>query len=329
MAIIKNDSYRWTPLKVGDIIDIVAPGSAVPEDELAAVVQFLKNSGFTPRCPSDLIAPELFCSNSDENRARHLITAFHDPKSKAVWCLRNGYGSNRVMPYLTKITPPKKPKLFLGASDTTPIHNFVTQTWRWPTLWSPALDKISNETFSQATRKEVGMILQGKASDVTFHNLRPLNPVAQFSNEFQGPLIGGSLSSICAAISTPWQIMGKDFVLLLEESGLRATRIDQHLEQLFQLGVFKKAIAVVFGSFHKCMEADGSSLWPSVLERIARKCEVPFVFGIPTSHTGSERPVPMGTQVSLFTGAVNKLVCPANGTVAGEISNDTSVSKVG
>ncbi len=324
----KIEAYRWTPLKPGDIIDIVAPGSAIPEDELAKIGQFLKNAGFTPRCPSDLIAPELFCSNSDENRARHLITSFHDPKSKAVWCLRNGYGSNRVMPFLTKITAPKRPKLFLGASDATPLHTFISQAWKWPTLWSPALDKIVSETFSPATRKEVGMILQGKMLEITFHNLRPLNPVAQFSNEFQGPIVGGSLSSLCSSVGTPWQLEGKDFILLLEESGLRATRIDQCMEHLYQLGVFKRAIAVVFGSFHKCTESDGSSLWPSVLERMAKKCDIPFVFGIPTSNTGGDRPLPIGTNASLFTGAVNKLVCPVNGSVAGEASFNGTMSRV-
>lgn len=322
-----HEAFRWNTLKPGDIIDIVAPGSAVPEDELAKVLQFLKSAGFTPRCPADLISPELFCSNSDENRASHLIAAFHDPKSKAIWCLRNGYGSNRVMPYLTKVTPPKRVKLFLGASDTTPIHTFVSQAWKWPTLWAPALDKIASDNFSQNTRKEVGMVLLGKSQEITFPNLRPLNPVAQFSNELQGSIVGGSLSAICASIGTPWQLEGKDYILLLEESGLRATRIDQLMEQLFQLGIFKKAQAVVLGSFHKCMEPDGTSLWPSVLDRIAKKCEIPFVYGIPTSQTPNDRPLPIGTPASLFTGAVNKLTCSANGSLGEDAFS--SVSKVG
>jgi muramoyltetrapeptide carboxypeptidase len=328
IIMVKHESYRWSPLKPGDIIDIVAPGSATPEDDLVHVIQFLKGAGFTPRVPSDLIAPELFCSNSDENRARHLITAFHDPKSKAIWCLRNGYGSNRIMPYLSKVTPPKRVKLFMGASDATPIHTFVTQQWKWPTLWCPALDKIANDTSSPNTRKEVGMVLTGKTNEITFHNLRPLNPEAQFSNEYQGPIIGGSLSSLCAGIATPWQLEGKDYILMIEEAGLRGTRLDQHLEHLYQIGMFKRATAVVFGSFYKCVESDGSNLWPSVLERIAKKCEIPFVFGIPTSNTGGDRPVPLGTPVSLFTGAINKLVCAVNGSVAGE-NSFSSISKVG
>ncbi|OQW48949.1 MAG: hypothetical protein A4S09_13365 [Proteobacteria bacterium SG_bin7] len=324
----KQEAFRWGILKPGDIIDIVAPGSATTEDDLVKIMQFVKSAGFTPRCPPDLIAPELFCSNSDENRARHLITAFHDPKSKAIWCLRNGYGSNRIMPYLTRVTAPKRVKLFLGASDATPIHTFISQVWKWPTLWAPALDKISNDSFSQSTRKEVGMVLMGKSHEVVYNNLRPLNPVAQFSNEFQGAIVGGNLSAICSSIGTPWQIEGKDHILLLEESGLRATRVDQLLEQLFQTGVFKKARAVVLGSFHKCVESDGSSLWPSVLDRISKKCEIPFVFGIPTSHTPNDRPLPIGTSVSLLTGAINKLVCTVNGSSSSGETFFSSVSKI-
>lgn len=323
-----NEALKWSQLTAGDVIDIVAPGSAIPEDMFDTTLKFLRDSKFLPKYPQDIFEPELFCSNSDENRAKHLITAFHDPKSKAVWCIRNGYGTNRVMPFLSKINRPKKVKLFVGLNDATQLHIYLNQAWLWPTLWAPALDRIANPSTSRQLIMEIGQILAGKIKEVSISGLRPLNPNARFSNVIEAPLIGGRLSSICSSIGTQWQLKPQEYILFLEESSTFGTRIDQMLEQLYQVGLFSSAKAVVFGSFFRCQELDGSSLWPGVLERFSKKCEIPFLFGIPSSNTDKDRPIPLGCTAKLYTGSMSKIVIATNGNTMTEGTINTSLSEI-
>ncbi len=322
-----RESYKWSNLRHNDLVDVIAPGSAATIQQTDDALKFLERSGFIPRVPQQMYAPDLFVSNSDEARASHLISSLHDLKSKAIWSVRNGYGSNRIAPYLVKINAPKKIKVFIASSDATPLHIILNQMWRWPTLWGPPLDRASHPKFPASTVNELGAILAGKLTEVSF-KLQGLNSLANFSELFQGPLVGGTLSGICSTLGTPWQINSEGCILFIEEVGLRAHRIDSLLEQLHNANLISKAKAIVFGNFSKCEEPDGNPLWMQVIDRFSQKFDIPIVFGLQSSNTLHDRIIPLGCQATLQTGPSVKMVCQTNGSLMGEGTFNSSFSNV-
>ena len=133
----KSSKKLWEPLKKGDIVDVVAPGFSISDEKLKAGLEFLKDLGLKPRVPNDLFGEDIVCSHRDEIRLKHLKNAFLAKDSKAIWCVRGGYGSIRLIEELSKLKKPKQNKLFIGYSDACTIHNYLNQFWGFASLHGP------------------------------------------------------------------------------------------------------------------------------------------------------------------------------------------------
>ncbi len=132
---------RWPKLKPGDVVDVVAPGWKCSPKDLKLALEELKSWQLTPRVPKNIFAKESLFSNSDQERFMQLKRALLAKDSQAVWCLRGGYGSIRLIPYLAKLKKPSFCKAFLGLSDITSLHLFLNQYWNWSTIHGPLLER--------------------------------------------------------------------------------------------------------------------------------------------------------------------------------------------
>ena len=121
---MKNKS--WSYLRPNDIVDIIAPASHSPADKLQRGLDWIRSVGLIPHVPEDLIKTDLFFAAPLELQLDQLKRALYSD-SKAIWCLRGGYGSMRLVPHLAKLKPPKKPKLFIGFSDITSLICFLVK----------------------------------------------------------------------------------------------------------------------------------------------------------------------------------------------------------
>ena len=125
------NNKSWKFLQPGDVIDVIAPSSTVPSENLleyyTKIEEFFKKIGLIARIPNDLIVidKDLFSANDLGYRAKHLIDCFNDKTSKAIWSIRGGYGAAKIIPFLEQTSPPKNTKLLLGFSDITALHLFL------------------------------------------------------------------------------------------------------------------------------------------------------------------------------------------------------------
>ena len=295
----------WQALKKGDLIDIIAPGSAVPDDVLEAAVITVQTLGFTPRVPNNLLSPYLFHSNTDENRAEHLVQALSAKDSKAVWCLRGGYGSLRLIPSLLKASKPRRTKLFIGISDVSSIHFFLNQIWNWPSLHASLLDRVARGRVPGEIVEEMIRILRGEQSEVVFGGLKPLNDLAKSTQELEGNIRGGNLTVLQSHIGTGFRMKTKDCFLFLEDRGERGYRVDRMLEHFSQSGVLKDCRGILFGQFIEGYEpseagAPRIDLVPQALSRFAlTHPEIPVWTGVQSGHDVQLRPLPFETPAVL------------------------------
>lgn len=284
-------------LKAGDSVELIAPASRCSDELALGAKKLLTSWGLHCIIAEDIFGKDLLCANTDKERFRHLENAFQNPETKAIICVRGGYGSMRLIPNLKKIKPPTQSKLFIGMSDITALNLYLSQEWGWPIVHgAPALDKFSSESL-----EALKSLLFGQSNEIDFVG-KPLNSLAEKNQIIETTITGGNLCLVQASIGTSWQIAPQNKIILLEEIGERGYRVDRMLEQLCQANLFSAAKAIIFGDFINGKEPNGTSLIQPVLERFARTCEVPVVQVIGVGHGNTNFPIPLGTKVSLQLG---------------------------
>lgn len=289
----------WRFLKPGDRVFLISPGYPSSEGEVQGAVDFLKKWDLEPVLPKGTIKPHYFHANTDERRIALAKEAFTSDV-KAVWCLRGGYGSAKLLPALAKLKKPAQTKLLIGISDITSLHSFVTQEWGWVSLHAPLLDRLGRNLVLPKHERELKKLLFGETVEVEFSGLRPLNEQARQSSTIRGKLTGGNLAVIQSGLATPWQIQTRGKILFLEDIGERGYRVDRMLEQLYQAGLLKGLKALVFGDFIGGEEPhNGKNRTGEAIQHWAKKLSLPVYSGLPAGHAKVQRPVFFNTPAIL------------------------------
>lgn len=285
----------------GDVIDVVAPASACSPEALAAGVAVLEGWGFRPRVPSGLFESSGIVAAPDASRHRALRRALRSADSRVVWCVRGGYGSQRLLPRLAREAVPAPRKLLVGFSDLTALHVFVNQHWGWPTLHAATLADLGSGRLSQRSLGELRRIVAGRTSHLSVR-LRPLNPAARRARSVGGRLVGGNLKTIQSLVGTPWSVRPARCILMVEDTGERGYAIDRMLVQLVQAGVLRGVRALVFGQLTGGREPDGRFTGTEVVARFAERMRIPVLGGAPFGHGAAARAVPLGVPAKLELG---------------------------
>jgi len=304
----------WSLLNPSDIVDIIAPASQSSPEKLSDGVQWLKSIGLHPRVPKDILKTDLYFAARLETQIEHLKEAIYSD-SKAIWCLRGGYGSMRLIPHLKKLKPPKHPKLFIGFSDITSLHLFFTQHWNWPVIHGRMIGQMHPDLSSTPDRKLMTEIIFGKKKEHTFKRLKPLNDSAREIKSIQGMITGGNLRIMQSSLKTSWEVEAKGKILFIEDIGERGYSIDRMLEQMIQAGIINHGLkAVIFGDFTQCLEKDGKDYTQKALERFSQKVSYPVLKGLPAGHGEDiNYPIPFHTKCLLKLGTSGELICSYGG----------------
>lgn len=304
----------WSFLRKNDIVDIIAPASRSTSDRLEDGIRWVEQAGLIPRVPFDIMKTDLFFAAPLEIQLEHMKHAIYSD-SRAIWCLRGGYGSMRLVPFLKKLKPPKKAKLFIGFSDITSLHLFLTQEWKWKTIHGRTISQMHPDFAGTPDRKFMKDMIFGKKTEMTFKKLIPLNEKALERKIISAPITGGNLRIVQSSLGTEWELKAKGKILFIEDVGERGYSIHRMLEQLTQAKIIDKGVkAIVFGDFTEGLEKDGKDLTLNAIERFAQNAPYPVLRGLPAGH-GHEfnYPVPFNTTSKLVLGKSGQLTCSYGG----------------
>jgi len=294
----------WKPLQKHDLIDIVAPGFACSDDELERGVRLLESWGFRARIPRGLFSKDILCASPDALRFHQLKNALLATDSQAVWCLRGGYGSIRLVPQLVRLSRrlQANAKIFIGLSDITTLHLFLNQKVGWATLHGSMLDRLARPDAPRGPLLELKRVLMGEKDQVEFTRLQPLNSLARKNRKVAGAITGGNLITLQSSLSTSLHWRPRGQIVFLEDIGERAYRVDRVLEHFRQAGVWSGVRAVVFGDFTGGRDPDGRDRVPLVLKRFAEEFHAPVFAGVRSGHGRIQRVVPFGAKAVLECG---------------------------
>lgn len=294
-------------LSEGDIVDVVAPAWSCDAETLTAGLEWLRSQGLQPRLPKKIFARDTIASNTDEARVQQLAAALAAPDSAAIWCVRGGYGSIRLLPALAKLKRPRKAKLLIGLSDISSVLLFLDQEWGWPSVHGPLLDRFGRGQVLPRWEREMRELIRGERPEIAHEGLRPMNAAAKRSGRVSGLVSGGNLITLQSSLGTPWSLRGDGRIVFFEELGERGYRVDRALEQMRQAGVFRRARAVVFGDFTGGDEPSGGNRVNAVLKRFADEMPIPVFRGLRTGHSTVQRPLMVGARAQLETGSKGRL----------------------
>lgn len=281
------------------IVDIVAPGSGTSAEIFKFSVQFLKSQNFIPQFKKGLLKPELFFSNDDGYRLSSLVEALHSD-SEAIWCLRGGYGANRLIPDLLKIKKPKRSKWLIGYSDVTSLHVFLSQAWGWKTVHGPLLESMREGRLSQKNQKEILSLIRGEKRSFDF-KMKPLNKSAMKAQKVSGVLSGGNMMTLQSTLGTAVSWSGENKIVFFEEIGERGYRLDRFFTHYIQSGALKNARAVILGDFLGGAEPDGKSYVKAALKNFYDNTEIPVFKTSEFGHGKINRPLVVGANAHIST----------------------------
>ena len=126
------------PLFPGARIALISPASPVPEtSQVAASMDCLTALGLDPILYPSCTAVYGYLSGSDAVRAHDVMDAFLDDSIDGIFCIRGGYGVQRLLPLLDFAAIAKHPKWFAGYSDITALHILLNQVCGFVTYHTP------------------------------------------------------------------------------------------------------------------------------------------------------------------------------------------------
>ena len=176
---MKNPNLSFDPLNKGDIVDLVLPASSCTKQEYEASIDFINSLGLKARVPKydELVnEAEIFCSNTAKYRFNHLYEAIKAKDSKAIWCIKGGYGSAKLLSFFAKADINKIRKLFIGFSDITMLLNyFIAKKTDLVCIHGPMTGQIARSEVSAGAIDKIKNIIFGQIEKIEIDRLFALN----------------------------------------------------------------------------------------------------------------------------------------------------------
>ncbi|MDZ4676653.1 MAG: LD-carboxypeptidase [Oligoflexia bacterium] len=282
-------------LNKGDAVAIVALSSFFDREMFNKSLKVIKSMGLKPIFDKSVFNKDFIFAGSAKTRLNNLIKAMKNPKAKAIWCVRGGYGAYDIAQELALKKIKTSSKILIGYSDVSALHFYFNQKLKWPTLHGPLFTRLGKQEYRGLEKK----VLEETLFNFNYRLKVNLGlKVLGAKKNVTGVLTGGNLSLIAGSIGTLWEIDTKNKILFIEEIAESGKKIDRLLAQLWHAGKFDHVKAVVFGDFTDCLDGRGQ-LWLESVKRRFSKASFPVLLGLKAGHDKINLTLPFGVKVKV------------------------------
>ncbi len=285
-------------LKPGDAIGIISPASS-PDDltKINSGVQYLEKLGYRVEVGKNVGLQEGYLAGSDIERLNDLHDMFKNKHVKAIFSIRGGYGSGRLLDKIDYRLIRNNPKIFVGYSDINALQMAFYAKCGLITFAGPMVAVDFHDEVSPFTEEVFWRTITSNKKIGRIKNPRNEKIYVLTKGRAQGRLIGGNLSIFASLIGTEYFPKIKDAVLLLEDVNEAPYRIDRMFNQLKLAKIFKQIKAVVLGHFVNCVEPDTTkksfTLNEVVIEYFQRM-KIPVMYNLRHGHVKENITMPFG-----------------------------------
>jgi len=282
-------------LKSGDLVSVLSPASHTNSNAWEKGIEVLEKWGLRVDRGEHYLSQHFGFGGTDAERLNDLQKALDNPEIKAIFPIRGGYGTSRLLDEIDFSLFLQNPKWIVGFSDITALLMHI-DTLGVAGIHGPMPNNFCQKggEFSLQALNEV--LFNGHAKYTC--NPHPSNILG----EVQGELIGGNLSLLTHLMGSKSFRKPDRKILVIEEIGERLYHVDRMLVQLKRSGYFEGLVGMIIGGFTDCNEAPltiGKSAQELILEH-TEDYHFPIAFDFPLGHVPANHPVIFGVKSNLL-----------------------------
>lgn len=293
-------------LKEGDTIALTASARSITREQIAPAVEFMQSKGFKLLIDDDLFRVHHQFGGTDVQRAEFINKMITNPEVKALWNVRGGYGSGRMIDELDVNLLSQNPKWMIGFSDYSVVHHHVMRHCGIAVLHATMpifmWDKQGKELEDvQMAMDSLASALKGNFQALNCQNSEVLNP-----KDFQGEVTGGNLSVLMSIKGTNSETDWTNKILFIEDLDEYYYHIDRMMQTLRRSGKLKGLKALMVGSFIQ-MHDHTVPFGKNVKEIITEHCSgygYPIIFDVNAGHHLQNMTIPLGVLTEFKNGII-------------------------
>jgi muramoyltetrapeptide carboxypeptidase len=279
-------------LKKGDTIAIVATARKNIDDNLKFASDLLQSWGLNVKVGSTIGLDLNQLAGTDEQRAKDFQDQIDNQNIKAIWCVRGGYGTVRMLDLLDFTNFKKNPKWVIGFSDVTVLHNHLN-TMGFKSIHG--IMPVSSKATEEAKESlRISLFGEKLKYEIDTH---PMNRMGKASGE----LVGGNLSILYSLLGSPSAINCDDKILFMEDLDEYLYHIDRMMMNLRRNGCLESIKGIIVGGMTKMKDNDipwGKDAL-QIIDDVTKKYKIPVIYNFPAGHVSDNRALIMGNKVSI------------------------------
>lgn len=303
----QSENYRRLlpkRLSKGDTVGLITPGSAVSTEKLNKTLKNLEELGLNYKLASNALKKNGHLAGTDAERISDFFDVWNDDEIDAIWCMRGGYGTTRIVDRINFEIIRSNPKIFIGYSDITALHLAIGKRTGLVTFHGPVgcseFNDFAFESFKNVLFEGKSTIDICKSDSSGREDFRV--PYVLVPGQMAGVLTGGNLSLLSSLVGTRFEIKPKGKILLIEEIDEDPYRLDRMLTQLLNTTDIDQASGIILGVFKGCEKKDDDSytLRETIADRLG-KLGIPVFYGFSFGHVDNNCTIPLGVEASFDT----------------------------
>lgn len=278
-------------LSAGDRVLLVAPAGPVSARRIEVARRRCRALRLEPVVAAAAAERRGYLAGTDAARAADVQRGFQDEDIAAVWAIRGGYGTMRILRRLDFAPLLRRPKPVIGFSDTTALHLALARA-RLVSFHGPHAGLAEFPDFAAQCMERVLFRPQPAGILPMAPDAPP--PVTLVEGIAQGELAGGNLALLAALCGTDFAPRAEGKIVCLEDVDEPLYRVDRMLTQLALAGVMRGAAGVAFGQFTRMKTSASDPPLVHVLRDWALDLGIPAVSGLPFGHAAANWTLPFG-----------------------------------
>jgi len=290
-------------LELGDVIGVVSPASSPANlENIEKGVKYLEKLGYRVEIGKNVGKAHGYLAGSDEERLNDLNSMFENKAIKAIFCVRGGYGSGRLLDKIDFSIIKKNPKILVGYSDITALQMAIFKKTGLVSFAGPMVATDFSGKVNEFTEENFWRVITSSKKIGKLHNPRNEKFYILNSGRGEGKILGGNLALFVSLMGTEFMPSMKDSILMLEDIGEPPYRVDRLLNQIKLGNIFNDINGVILGRFVDCYDSDKTKetiTLNEVIEHYFNKLKIPILYSFSHGHIEENLTIPFGINCKL------------------------------
>jgi len=282
-------------LNKGDKVAIISIAKYISIEECDYAYNYIKNKGYkVVSLNKTILTKRGMFSGTDQERIQLLQDNLDNPKVKAIFFARGGYGSIRIIDKIDFTKFLIKPKWLIGFSDITVFLSHISSNYNCNSIHASM--PINYSSSLEASKMEIFNLLRGVKNPIKI-------PFNKYNNAgvSKGKLIGGNLSILCSILNSDSFPKTKGNILVIEDVDEYLYSIERMMYTLKRSGVLKNISGLIVGEFSKIKDNRpkfGKNIY-QLINQFLIEYKYPICFNFPVGHIKNNTPIIMNHTVKL------------------------------